>query len=297
MLPRPQSVSSPPLASMKSGPCVPIRTSAPGVPSIPPSGDSGLAGPAHGSDDVSAFASEAVVRPTTTTGQMSKRMRAIDQRTTGRARKFRFGRRIQATAAPPERVSHLLTNEGGAAMPKGHPLSETAKERIWELRAQGLSEREIARQLRLGQNTVSIYLRAVGGIRPPARRRAERCLTLEEREEISRAIAGGQSARAIARRLGRSHTTIAREIGRCGGRRRYRAHAAEREAWRRARRPGRPSSSSVASFDTSSKSASATTTPPSRSPVGCGSNTPTMRRCRSPTRRSIAPSTSRHGER
>ena len=56
-------------------------------------------------------------------------------------------------------------------MPKGYPLSETAKERIWELRAQGLSEREIARQLRLGQNTVSIYLRAVGGIRPPARRR------------------------------------------------------------------------------------------------------------------------------
>ncbi len=28
-------------------------------------------------------------------------------------------------------------------MPKGHPLSETAKDRIWELRAQGLSEREI----------------------------------------------------------------------------------------------------------------------------------------------------------
>ena len=40
-------------------------------------------------------------------------------------------------------------------MPKGHPLSETAKDRIWELRAQGLSEREIARQLKLGQNTVS----------------------------------------------------------------------------------------------------------------------------------------------
>ena len=95
-------------------------------------------------------------------------------------------------------------------MPKGHPLSETAKGRIWELRAQGLSEREIARQLRLGQNTVSIYLRAVGGIRPRARRRAERCLTLQEREEISRAIAGGESARAIARSLGRSHTTVSR---------------------------------------------------------------------------------------
>jgi IS30 family transposase len=62
-------------------------------------------------------------------------------------------------------------------------------------------------------------------------------LSFEEREEVSRAIAGGQSARAIARALGRSHTTIAREINRCGGRWRYRAHAAEREAWRRSRRP------------------------------------------------------------
>ena len=96
-------------------------------------------------------------------------------------------------------------------MPKGHALTEVQKDRIWELRAQG--------------------------IRPYPRRRAERCLTLAEREEISRGIVGGDSARAIARTLGRSHTTIPREIDRCGGRRAYRAHAAERETWRRARRP------------------------------------------------------------
>jgi IS30 family transposase len=122
-------------------------------------------------------------------------------------------------------------------VPKGYALSEATKEGIWELRAQGLSERVIARQLRLGQNTVSHYLRALGGIRPRPRRRAERCLTLEEREEISRGIARGRSARQIALALGRSHTTIAREIERCGGRDRYRAHAADREAWVRARRP------------------------------------------------------------
>jgi transposase, IS30 family len=122
-------------------------------------------------------------------------------------------------------------------MPKGHALSEATKEAIWELRAQGLSEREIARQQGLGQNTVSLYLRALGGIRPRARRRAKRCLSLDQREEISRGIARGHSARAIARALGRSHTTIAREINRCGGRTRYRAHAAEREARRRACRP------------------------------------------------------------
>ncbi len=99
-----------------------------------------------------------------------------------------------------------------------------------------MSEREIARRLGCAPPTVSSYLRALGG-RPRARRRPERCLTLEEREEISRGIAGGQSARQIARALNRSHTTIAREIGRCGGRRRYRAQAADREALRRARRP------------------------------------------------------------
>jgi IS30 family transposase len=122
-------------------------------------------------------------------------------------------------------------------MPKGHALSETTKEGIWELRAQGLSEREIGRELGLGINTVSLYLRALGGIRPRPRRRAEHCLSASEREEISRGIASGHSARAIARSLGRSHSTIVREINRCGGRSRYRAQAADREAWRRARRP------------------------------------------------------------
>jgi IS30 family transposase len=121
-------------------------------------------------------------------------------------------------------------------MPKGYALREATKDRIWELRAQGVSEREIGGRLGLGLHTVSLYLARVGGIRPRARRRAARCLSLEEREEISRGIARGHSAREIARALGRSHTTITREISRCGGRVRYRAHAADGEAWRRARR-------------------------------------------------------------
>jgi IS30 family transposase len=84
---------------------------------------------------------------------------------------------------------------------------------------------------------VSNQLTRTGGIRPRARWRPERCLSFEEREEISRGIARGHSAREIAWALGRSHTTITRELNRCGGRQRYRAHAADREAWRRSRRP------------------------------------------------------------
>ena len=121
-------------------------------------------------------------------------------------------------------------------MPRGHYLTEAVKDAIWEVRAEGLSEAEIGRRLGLPKRTVSEYLERMGGIRPRARRRPERCLALAEREEISRGIARGESARDIGRTLGRSHTTVSREINRCGGRRRYRAHAAEGAAWRRARR-------------------------------------------------------------
>src|SRR5438046_4639984 len=125
-------------------------------------------------------------------------------------------------------------------MPRGQYLTEGAKDAIWELRAEGGSEAEIGRRLGLPKRTVSRYLERVGGIRPRAGRRPERCLALVEREEISRGIARGESARAIGRALGRSHTTVSREIDRCGGRGRYRAHAAEQTAWGRAKRP-RPS--------------------------------------------------------
>jgi IS30 family transposase len=121
-------------------------------------------------------------------------------------------------------------------MPRGHYLAEAAKDAIWVLRAEGVSEAEIGRRLGLPKRTVSKYLQRMGGIRPRRRRRAAWCLTLAEREEISRGIARGESVRAIGRSLGRSHTTVSREIDRCGGRGRYRAHAAERVAWDRARR-------------------------------------------------------------
>lgn len=62
-------------------------------------------------------------------------------------------------------------------------------------------------------------------------------LSWEEREAISRGVASGWSARAIARGLGRSPSTVSREIARCGGRERYRAIRGELVARERARRP------------------------------------------------------------
>ncbi len=72
------------------------------------------------------------------------------------------------------------------------------------------------------------------------RRRAEHSglrLSFEEREQISRGIAAGHSARRIARELGRSPSTITREIEHGGGRQRYRALGAERGALSRLARP------------------------------------------------------------
>jgi len=62
-------------------------------------------------------------------------------------------------------------------------------------------------------------------------------LTLSERQEVLRGTAGARSMRSIARLLGRAPSTVSREIKRNGGYDRYRAAAADENAWRRGRRP------------------------------------------------------------
>ena len=84
---------------------------------------------------------------------------------------------------------------------------------------------------------IRFLLATNGGIVPPTRHRADRSLTLVEREEISRGLAAGWSYREIGRRLDRPASTISREIGRNGGADSYRANRADDLAWDRARRP------------------------------------------------------------
>jgi IS30 family transposase len=64
-----------------------------------------------------------------------------------------------------------------------------------------------------------------------------RYLSLAEREEIAVDRAAGQSVRAIAAALGRSPSTVSRELARNSGPRGYRAVAAQRRAEARAQRP------------------------------------------------------------
>ena len=112
------------------------------------------------------------------------------------------------------------------------------KAELWERWKRGSSAAAISRALdRRNKTGVLRIVMLNGGIAPAPRRRALAALRLEEREEISRGIAAGQSIRQIAVGLERAPSTVCREIGRNGGRQRYRANRAERSAWERARRP------------------------------------------------------------
>jgi IS30 family transposase len=83
------------------------------------------------------------------------------------------------------------------------------------------------------------WVAACGGVRPRRGRDIKgRCLSFAEREEIALGRARGETIRAIARRLGRSPSTISRELrrnaDRDGG---YRATLAHARAHQRASRP------------------------------------------------------------
>jgi IS30 family transposase len=101
----------------------------------------------------------------------------------------------------------------------------------------GESFADIGRALDRVPATIYCTIRQRGGVAPLARRRSRVALTLSEREEISRGIAAGSSARRIATCLGRSPSTVTREIDRHGGRGCYRAADADERAWDNARRP------------------------------------------------------------
>ncbi|WP_406229456.1 IS30 family transposase [Nocardia sp. NBC_01009] len=108
---------------------------------------------------------------------------------------------------------------------------------IWDLHRRGESIREIERVLGETMPRIRRFLRESGGIRPVPRTRRIGHITAGEREEISRGIAADDSARTIAEKLGRSPSTISREIARNGGRAEYRALDADAAAYVRARRP------------------------------------------------------------
>src|SRR5882762_9220123 len=116
-------------------------------------------------------------------------------------------------------------------------FTATEKTELWDRWRRGESLKAIGRAF--GKQSSSIYFLVAphGGIRPAQRRRGRLALTLAEREVISRGVTAHQSVRSIARLLGRSPSTVSREMSRNGGYDRYRAALADESAWARARRP------------------------------------------------------------
>jgi IS30 family transposase len=122
---------------------------------------------------------------------------------------------------------------------KYHRIGFTAAQsaELWERWRKGEGLKSIGRALGKPSSCIFAHIRPSGGIMPSARRRSRLALTLAEREEISRGLVADRSVRAMARALGRSPSTVSREIGRNDGSGRYRAAAADKRAWKQALRP------------------------------------------------------------
>ena len=76
--------------------------------------------------------------------------------------------------------------------------TESQRALMWERWQKGDSLQQIAQLFDRYHSSIERILAESGGIRPPQRRRSRLALTLAEREEISRAVAAGQSIYSIA---------------------------------------------------------------------------------------------------
>lgn len=115
--------------------------------------------------------------------------------------------------------------------------TEAQKALMWDRWQAGDTLHEIGKLFDRPHSSIYNILSATGGIRPPVRHRSRVALSLVEREEISRALAVGESIRCIARRLKRVASTISRELHRNGGKICYRAAKADETVWQRGLRP------------------------------------------------------------
>ena len=122
---------------------------------------------------------------------------------------------------------------------RGPRLTLAEKTELWRRWRRGESLNAIGRALGRIAHVVRYEVARTGGLPPPVRRRSPLALTLREREAISRGLACGTSLRQISRQLRRAPSTVSREVRRHGGRRRYRAAAADAATWARGRRPKR----------------------------------------------------------
>ena len=125
-----------------------------------------------------------------------------------------------------------MTKMGRPALPREVQVG------FWDGIRAGLGVEEAAAAAGVSRNGAWKWLRAAGGVKGNGERAGSgRYLSAAEREEIAVGLARELPLREIARRLGRSPSTVSREVRRNSVRGVYRAHLAGREARERARRP------------------------------------------------------------
>ena len=120
------------------------------------------------------------------------------------------------------------------------PASRLTSEERLSLQAlvrSGGTHKAAAAAVGCSSKSVQRLLRRTGGLKPRSMTRAVLRLSVLEREEISRGMQAGISCRGIARQVGRSPSTVSRDVAASGGRTRYRAWRADARACRQARRP------------------------------------------------------------
>jgi transposase, IS30 family len=154
---------------------------------------------------------------------------------------------VIGTAASGGRRNTLIDRVVRVAVGDGRPgVPRSVERRFWREFRAGLGLTDAAAAVGVSRARADRWYRDGGGM--PCVSLTEptgRFLSLEEREEIAVGLAAGESLRAIAGRLGRSPSTISRELRRNCPRHpdgrlrrgRYRAYSAHRKAEERARRP------------------------------------------------------------
>ena len=118
------------------------------------------------------------------------------------------------------------------------PKSAEVRARFFTARASGATLKQAAAAAGVSRTAGHYWLTQSGGVRPRSRRpRPPLRLSLDERETISRSLAQEMTFTAIAAELGRSVSTVSREVRRNIGPNGYRAARADRLAVARMARP------------------------------------------------------------